>query len=388
MSDVSQQLVDEEFARFSAEVSGTFRPVPVASMPHWRRSRWRGRVWVAGLFAALVAAASAVALQPASSPPPPGIRIVDRPVRLAGASGAMALRFSDADHGWVLFTDCPAPGGPCTYHLGRTRDAGLSWQPVQPPPLSGTGLAVLLAVDDRMVLLGSWGAGEAAASYWITADGGATFTRSTGPDDLITAHNPGPYVPFEVHGTSLVMSRTGMAGAVPDVPGELRQLAQGRSGPLWAAIYDNGQTKVAWSGDAARTWQFLAPLPARGVLAVSPDGHDAWLLTDLPTRLWRLPTTPAGAGAAAVEVPGFPTAVDPASAAAVDGGGLLVNPSGTGMGFWRDGGFTRLDERLAGSAVAQVLRDGTMVLTHFSDDWSTVEVLRSADGRTWFRHTP
>src|SRR3954468_19507634 len=129
--------VEDAFARFAEEFTGSFRPVPVAAMPRWRRVRRRGGLWLGGLVAALVAAVSVNALQPGGGG---GERplIADRVVRLDGARGAMQVRFADRDHGWVLFSDCQAMSV-CTSVLGRSTDGGRTWTRVQLPPLPQRG---------------------------------------------------------------------------------------------------------------------------------------------------------------------------------------------------------------------------------------------------------
>jgi hypothetical protein len=348
------RIIEDEFARFAEACTGTFRPVPVEAMPRWRRARRRGALWLGGLVAALLAALSANALQPAG-PADPADRVVPRPVRLAGARGEMDVRFVDASHGWVLFSDC-RPDDSCEHALGRTTDAGRTWTRVEPPRLPGRGRVAIWGLGPDAMMIGVVTLGGA---WWQTSDGGRTYT-SVPVGDIRPAEGFRPAtVPLAAQST-------------PTSPARM----PARDGVLWEVTHDGLSTRASYSTDRGATWRVLrAELPANGRLLVSPDGRDVWVVTDVPTQAWRL--TPDGATAR----PDFPAAVNWQTVHAVDGGGLLTIVPGTGAGVWRDGRFTPLPAPLREAGWAIVLADGSIAV--HGDDGHFV----GREGGPWVHHT-
>ncbi|WP_432839383.1 hypothetical protein [Dactylosporangium sp. CA-092794] len=352
--------VEDAFARFADEYTGSFRPVPVEAMPGWRRARRKGALWLGGLVVALVAAVSVNALQPVGGDGPPGVRIEDRPVHLDGANGYMRVQFVDAEHGWVMIGGCPAAGS-CEYTMGKTADGGRSWARVDLPELPARPVSVTFQARDAgsAVLEVSEGDDDAARSAWEI--GGTGFHRIDGDPIGIAAW----------------LSATPAPPAWPAVRGTVTGLASGRSGPLWAQVYDGLITRVAASRDGGRTWTVLPEeFPAQGVLRVSPDGRDAWLFTDQPTRLWRLREDGAS------EVPGFPTTVTAKEVNPVDGGGLLVRLPTSGLGVWREGQFEPLPEPMVHADLATVLPDGAIALVLLPGP----ELIVGGDRTGWVRY--
>ncbi|GAA2336530.1 hypothetical protein [Dactylosporangium salmoneum] len=344
-------LIEDAFARFAEEYSGTFRPLPAEALPRWRRARRRGAWWLGGLAAALAAALTANALQPAAPDNTPN-RVVERTVRLPGARGTMYADFADAAHGWVVFSDCPAEYR-CTATLGRTTDGGRRWAPVPLPGppgnhyplLSATGPDSALVVADRP---------DGTAVWWETTDGGRTFRPA--PDlaepaltDWLTARRGGAY-PASAH---------------------------------WRVEQDGLVTWASYSPDGGRSWRTLpVELPASGVLRVTHDDREAWVITSTPNRVFRL--TPD----AAVEVPGFPASATVAMPGAV-GGGLLITLPGEGMGVWRDGRFTPFPQPLgAAAANGRVLRDGSIALNLVGAGPVSEGLAVGAEGGPWVWYRP
>ncbi|MEV6932272.1 hypothetical protein AB0M46_48360 [Dactylosporangium sp. NPDC051485] len=339
-------LIEDAFARFAEEYSGTFRPVPVEAMPRWRRARRRGVWWLGGLAAALAAALTATALQPAAPDDTPN-RVVERTVRLAGARGTMYAQFTDAAHGWVLFSDCPSEYR-CTATLGRTTDGGRGWAPVALPDLPGDAYPMLDATGPDSALVGAVRRDHSAA-WWETTDAGRTFWAA--PDLAEPAL------------TDWLNTRRG--GADP-------------ASAHWRVEHDGLVTRASYSPDGGSTWRALpVELPARGTLRVTRDDREAWVVAELPNRVFRL--TPD----AAAEVPGFPAAATVSMVGAVGGGGLLVTLPGAGTGVWRDGRFTPFPPPLARAADGRVLRDGSIAL-HLPDEGLIV----GAEGGPWIWYRP
>ncbi|WP_433047221.1 WD40/YVTN/BNR-like repeat-containing protein [Dactylosporangium sp. CS-033363] len=318
---MSEQTVEDEFARFAQDWAGTFRPVPVEAMGTWRRARRRGLLWLGGLGAAIVAALAVNALQPAAAPEHPPI--ADRVVRLEGARGTMAVRFVDRDHGWVLFDDCNLGTG-CTRTMGRTTDAGLTWTPVAlPPDLPTVGHAGLLVQGQNSFLIGT---SDPYIAWWSTEDGGRTY-RQLPPETV---------------------------AGVPDVAVE--RLGGGPPRTPWRLTPGNLETTVAYSPDGGATWRDLQPRIGPGaVLRIGPDG-EAWAIAGQPTRVWRL--TPDGPAA----LEDLPITVDAGTISPIGDGGLIVLVPGKGIGVLRAGAFTPLPAPLTDAMLVGPLDDGTVVL--------------------------
>ncbi|MER7278547.1 hypothetical protein ABT369_29315 [Dactylosporangium sp. NPDC000244] len=309
-------LVEDEFARFAEAFTGTFRPVPAEAMPRWRRTRRRGALWLAGLGAALVAALSLNALQPAARPAP--APFTDRVVRLEGARGEMAVGFAGRSNGWVTFNDCRA-GGDCEHFLGRTTDGGLTWRRVALPELPAQGRLVARP-GPASALIGVTGS---PTTVWETNDGGLTW-RSIVTD-----------------GTSAIV-----------VPPS-REISGS-----WKVTHDGLESHAFHSPDRGSTWRGLEPpVGAEAEVRVSADDRDAWAIAARPTRAWRL--TPEGTEAE----PELPAGADPSMISAVGEGGLLMLVPGRGVGVWRGGTFTPLPAPLHEAALPIVLSDGAITLS-------------------------
>ncbi|WP_426505096.1 hypothetical protein ACPPVO_46145 [Dactylosporangium sp. McL0621] len=335
-----ETTVEDEFARFADEYLGTFRPVPVEAMRTWRRTRRRGALWLAGLGAALVAALSLNALQPAVAPDRPPF--TDRPVRLEGAHGTMVVRFTDRTHGWVLFDDCH-PGGGCARFLGRSDDAGLTWRPVELPDLPAEGHASLMLRGADSFLVG---VSDPYLAWWATVDGGRTY-RALNPQDAMS---------------------TGDTDERPKPPTS--------RGP-WRLTHTGLETTVEYSPDAGRTWRAAGPNIGFGAFVrVSPDGRDAWAIAANPTRVWRL--TPDGA----LAEPDLPIVANADTISPANGGGLVMLLPGPGVGVWRGGGFTPLPAPLADAYLAGPLDDGSIALA--ASDGTLVV---GEAGGEWVRYT-
>ncbi|WP_433206529.1 WD40/YVTN/BNR-like repeat-containing protein [Dactylosporangium sp. CS-047395] len=318
---MSDQTVEDEFARFAQDWAGTFRPVPVEAMRTWRRTRRRGLLWLGGLGAAIVAALTVNALQPATAPERP--LVADRVVRLEGARGTMAVRFVDRDHGWVLFSDC-TPGVGCARTMGRTADAGLTWTPVAlPADLPALGTAQLLLQGQNTFLIGT---SNPYIAWWSTEDGGRTY-RQLPPESIAGVPD-------------IVVERLG--GGPPPTP--------------WRLTPGNLDTTVAYSPDGGMTWRDLQPRIGPGaVLRVGPGG-EAWAVAGQPSRVWRL--TPDGP----VALESLPITVDAATISPIGDGGLIVLVPGRGVGVLRAGTFTPLPAPLTDAMLVTPLDDGTVVL--------------------------
>ncbi|MGI5238208.1 hypothetical protein [Dactylosporangium sp. CA-139066] len=347
-------IVEDEFARFAEEYTGSFRPVPVEAMPRWRRARRRGALWAGGLLAALVAALTANALQPAA--PGPADQVTERTVRLAGARGTMSLDFTDAAHGWVMFSDCPA-GQRCAVTLGRTTDGGRSWERIATPDLPEGQPAGMIVTGAKSALVGTM----TDPRWFETDDGGRSFRAVTSDQAqaIIDAYVARRFVPGPAPSGETV------------VPGAYPQ--------RWKVVHEGLTTRVSYSPDGG-TWRELpAELPAGAELKVSGDGRDAWLVAEMPNRLWRL--TPGDA----VEVPDFPPGTPIRAAQAIGGDGLLITVPGEGAGVWREGRFTPFPGPMARALGGLVLGDGTLSLYLQQEG---VILGREGGSWTWYRPPP
>jgi photosystem II stability/assembly factor-like uncharacterized protein len=152
------------------------------------------------------------------------------------------LAFVDAQHGWLIQTECPAKGK-CTETLRATTDGGQTWPMSWPAPNVDPGSMTFFTTKD------GWNYGT--NGWYGTHDGGATWTP--GPGDSVDS---------------------------------MVQMGQ----TLWAA--QRQCTKVGTfdcplrlltSTDMGRTWVPAQPQPTlSGVANFHTIGdHDAWIATNL-----------------------------------------------------------------------------------------------------------
>jgi hypothetical protein len=345
-------IVEDEFAHFALAYTDTFRPVPVEAMPGWRRRRRRGALWAGGLIAAVVAALVANTLQPAA--PAPADQVTERTVRLDGARGTMSVGFSDARRGWVMFSDCPAEDR-CDITLGRTTDAGRSWHRVAGPVLPERGRARLIPTGAESALLG------VETNWWETNDGGRSFQAL--PVDRA-------YAVYDSYVALRYLPGPGASGEAT---------SPGAGTERWKTVHAGLATHVYYSPDGDAWRELPTELPAGGLLKVSQDGRDAWVLTEMPNRAWRL--TPRDA----VEQPGFPASAVIGLAQPVADGGLIITVPGEGAGVWRAGRLAPFPGPMARAFAAHVLDDGTLVLELPGEG----TVLGALGGPwTWYRPPP
>jgi hypothetical protein len=169
----------------------------------------------------------------------------------------------------------------------------------------------------------------------------------------------------------------------PAVLGDPQQVLQGIDGRLWLASYeltpDHGvtRTRLALSADDARTWTELGSVPGHAVATVSPDGREAWLVADHPSKLWRV------SGSTMTAESGLPDNIDGYQVTAVGDGVLAVSPTTFGSpssaGFWHDGTFTTLSG--LNGIDARTLPDGSVTFTE--KDGGCVIGIGSGLRRTW-----
>ncbi|MFI5910713.1 hypothetical protein [Dactylosporangium sp. NPDC051541] len=310
--------VEDEFARFEAAYSGTFRPVPVEAMPRWRRHRRRGALWLGGLAAAVAAALSVNALQPGAGGERP--LWTDRVVHLDGARGDLQVRFADRQHGWAVASDC-GTDNVCANVVGRSTDGGRTWTRVDVAGLPDRGRPVLAVRGPDSIVFGVTSPVE---DLWESTDGARTFHRPTG----------------DVEGIFLTLPPDTLTGA---------------GHTAWRVVREGLDTYASYSADGGTTWSVLRPALGTGAtLRLSPDGRDAWAFAGNPTRVWRL--RPDGA----YEEPNFPITATPGAIGTLDNGGLLTMVPGRGQGIWRDGQFTLLPEPLRDAELAVALPDGAI----------------------------
>ncbi|GAA3451983.1 WD40/YVTN/BNR-like repeat-containing protein [Dactylosporangium matsuzakiense] len=312
--------IADEFARFADEFTGSFRPVPVESMPRWRRHKRRAALWMGGLAAALVAALSLNALQPGAGGERP--LWTDRAVHLEGAHGELNVQFADRWHGWALAGACRA-GNICDYVLGRTTDGGRTWARVDLSRVPYQGRPVLAVRGPDRIIFGVTGPTD---DLWESTDAGQTFHRPTG-----AAMDIFPALP-------------------PDT-------VTGADHTAWKIVREGLDSYASYSADGGATWRVLRPALGTGAtLRLSPNGRDAWAFASNPTRVWRLERD------AAYAEPDFPISVSPDGIGPLNGRGLLALVPGQGVGVWRGGHFAPLPRPLRDAEPSMVLPDGAIAL--------------------------
>ncbi|MEV2237732.1 sialidase family protein [Micromonospora sp. NPDC049891] len=365
--------LDQLFAEFEATAAPTFRPPGVSDVQHRvrRRRGWRHLLagWVALLLAGPVGAyvltgADGEPLPPNPMPSPstalvPDGNLIDRHVGAPGATTAhVQPRFVDARHGWSYSDTCFGQDliEDCERSLIRTTDGGATWRGITVPPSvaepESFDYLELLPLDAQRLVM------RDGNRYFLTTDGGATFTEHPGEGPPTAAlffvatsggfviHCPGlnglepPACPRQQ------LTRIGGGGGVNQPPVVLAsnyRLAEGGDGRLWVGVKEEKKLTVAVSEDGAKTWRKLPPVTGAASLLVSPDGADVWLVDSQsedavpnPTRTWRLVGDTWREGA---RLPG-----DTYSVEAGDGGLLWLTRTKGGGGYFVDGRYTPVPE--------------------------------------------
>ena len=416
----------ERFARFEAEVPATFRPLPLAEVAAAaRRTRRLRRALFAGMLAVLVgtpvgavAAAGGHDGRPSPLPRPvvetvrpsvagtpsvaPGpIRPVERRVALPGVDiPVRSVQMVDARHGWVYYTSCPVENDPgsCRYALGSTSDGGVTWQRANLPDLAA----------DRQTVVGLFPVDAQTASFyvlhkrfWLTTDGGRTFTSypATAPPPQAQRAITFPPSGFRLLCPGAMGFEDGASGVEcdreqvvrvgsgpipnqPTLPGRLVEVRQAADGRIWLTSVDGDVTRVALSTDDGREWTDLGSVPGPWTsLSPSPDGADVWLiqnhLPNLPAAAWRL------TGTRFVAQPGIPYDFNGGAA----GGGMLAGVTGDAgkagqAGFWYSGAFHPIPGLTTASYLG-VLPDGSVFCGQ--PDGSTLVGTGTGVDRDWYR---
>lgn len=413
MADVR---IEERFAEFEAQVTGTFRPAPITDMTTRVRQRRRlRRGLLTGFVLALVAApaggyavASRDDAQPTPTPTPtvtgpPRFEPDERRITMLDGYENARLTMTDAAHGWVLFERCEDENesATCKYALGVTASAGASWNATMLGTRADGRPVNLYPLDGRTLTVHVIGKG-----FLLTTDGGETFTEhpeSAPPVQALRASVGGDFALLCPGATGFEDGAGGLECARPQVRtvggdvvspqptlrGELYELIQGGDGKLWLTSWDGAVTRVAVSYDSARTWQEVGSVPAENVeLTLSPTGTEVWAVADHPAQLWRYD------GSRFVAQQGLPAEVFQHNVVAIGDGILAVkdgNDDTFAGGFWQDGRYQELPG-LRASGVS-VLSDGTLIFTERGP--GTVEeakhttVVGTGEGihRTWARYS-
>jgi hypothetical protein len=410
----------ERFARFEAEVPATFRPAPLAEVVAAARRRRRlRRALFAGVLALLLGGpAGAVAVAgrhdgrpspmplpsvqtapPSASVSPDPIHPVDRKVTVPGVDLPLrAVQVIDAGHAWAFYDSCPDGGDPggCRYALGSTSDGGVTWHRANLPDLAADGQLVvgLFPLDERSAVFY-----VLHKRFWLTTDGGATFTSYPASSPPPQAQRAITYPPsgfrllcpgatgFEDGASGIECDRQRMvrvgSGPVPNqptLPGRLDAAFQAADGRIWLQSSDGDLTRVAVSTDDSRTWTDVGSVPGNATLSVSPDGAEVWLVEnhspDVPAAVWRL------TGSRFMPQAGIPYDFS----GGAGGGGMLAGVTGDAgkvgqAGLWYGGTFHPIPGL---SAMAlDVLPDGS--LTSRLPDGSTLVGTGTGTDRDWYR---
>jgi hypothetical protein len=370
-----ESRVEEEFARFAEHAAGTFRPLPVHALP-LRSRRGRLRIWLAGIVVAVLTAGGGVALRPAGPPEPEGFRVIERQVVLAGVTGPHQIRFADRQHGWAFFDNCVGDI-PCLPWLGRTTDGGRTWQRVTVPEarVYSPSIWYLEALGPARVGLQRTGAEK---KYWISDDGGGTWTRR---DELINAEPIAWSLgtdQFSVAGGRLVIDGSD-AGAAPVRTGmTVREAARQPDGSLWALLggpWYTHPTLLVYSADGTN-WQDVHANPNDAHLLASAARDDVWY------HVWGRgeppePLLPPGRAGAAPARPG--SADIDGSVLAAGGGRLLVASPRRGLYIWSPTGIKPLPVPMGGAPRLHQLTDGSVQL-FLPNDLEHPVAVGTADG--------
>jgi hypothetical protein len=409
---VGDLKLDERFARFEADVPGTFRPAPLDEVKAaTRRRRGARRGIVACVLATLVAAPAgtyALAGGGDEAPRPSKVHVFqpeERKITVPGVDlPVRSVWFPrDAQHGWAMFEACWNDNDyrDCRYAMALTSDGGATWRGVALPDLAKENAPVnAYPVDDRTLAIHAIG-----KRFYLTTDGGATFKQysNLSPPEVAQAAiaDSGGYslrcpgaTGFEDGASSVECERPELVrlGSAPaplamsyTLPGKVQQVLRGGDGRLWLVSLDGDRTRVAYStDDATATWTELEPVAGRDTeisaarLTASPDGQEIWLVSSEGKGLWRLE------GTRFEPRTGLPDEFYAHNVVALGGGYLAVasgHDAGPG-GFWHDGTFTPIGNLR--TSYVEVPPDGTVVFRDADDGGWLVGTGTGAD-RDWVR---
>ncbi|GAB3151323.1 hypothetical protein GCM10027290_40360 [Micromonospora sonneratiae] len=280
---------------------------------------WTARVAVAGVLTTVVSGCTAGPIRRPAPTAPAGGGVVEsagsghpdevRQFQVSVPAGHVQrqIEFTDAEHGYALFSDCAPEGdrttGPgCGVVLLATADGGRSWQELRHPRPTAQNHQLYAEGSDLVLLAEPHG-------WYASSDRGRTFKPVPGAPRVPVAYRKlygrfqvccddsapkvGEWVGdvFRPVPVQPALPSLHMVKEVSGIPGP----AVGRS--LVAIGLRDGQPYVASSPDEGRTWRSMAvPAPdeplSRLGLEVAPDGG-AWLFghADDPMRfpqLWNL----------------------------------------------------------------------------------------------------
>lgn len=208
----------------------------------------------------------------------PGVTLADPP----------EIRFVDSRHAWLWYNSCTAPQPPskCGHTLAATADAGTTWRTVELPAMPARSTAVMLPLDAKTLSFRFTEEGaDTPTKYWLTTDGGATFTSYPlqKPPAAALIAGAGKFF-FRCPGA------TGLEDGAWGVQCDQQELAQAGSGRVtpqppprsFDTTAINGADGRIWvddgkrlyvSDDQAKTWH---ELPRNGSIVLSPDGRQVW----------------------------------------------------------------------------------------------------------------
>ncbi|GAB2944129.1 hypothetical protein GCM10027280_36080 [Micromonospora polyrhachis] len=287
--------------------------------------------------------------------------------------GQHQIEFTDAAHGYAVFTNCPpgpadGPKADCPAILLVTADGGRSWQPLRHPRPRAKNHQ-LYAEGSNLVLLAE------PYGWWTSTDRGRTFKAAPATADGVPVVYRKLFGRFQVccdEGTpqvgEWVDDRFRPVPTQPMVPG-LNMVAH-TGGRLFVSGLRDGQPYAAYSYDLGQTWRSMtvaAPDSPLSVLRLEVAAFDggAWLIGHGDDRmafpqLWQLS---GGTAWERVRVAGQPAQV---GGVAVIGAGMLAVTGPGGSGVIGEGQYHDLGWPLGGGFV-RTLSDGTLFSAHKSD---------------------
>ncbi|MGW0435185.1 hypothetical protein ACWDV4_21925 [Micromonospora sp. NPDC003197] len=304
--------------------------------------------------------------------------------------GQHQVEFTDAEHGYALYTNCPpgpaeAPEVDCPAILLATADGGRSWQALRHPRPTAKNHQLYAAGNDLVL--------QATPHGWFaSANRGSTFVA-------VPAVMEGAPVAYRKllgrfqlsHDTSTTQvgewidDRFRPLPTQPMVPG-LSEVAYA-GGRLFVSGLRDGQPYAAYSFDLGQTWRRMT-VPAPDValrslrLVVAAIDGGAWLIghgenSMVFPQLWQLT---GGTGWERVRVAGQPGRI---SEPAVIGAGMLAVTGPWGSGVISEGRYRDLGWPLGGEVV-RALPDGTLFSTH-EHDGSVWLGIGKYDERRWIQ---
>jgi photosystem II stability/assembly factor-like uncharacterized protein len=152
------------------------------------------------------------------------------PQGLTDAGYLVFADFLDADHAWVQFPDMNRyPNGGTLY---RTRDGGLTWEPVD-TPFSGGSMKFVDEENGWMMADLGVGAGSMGVSIFRTSDGGGTWT-------LVYTNDP------NLDGAGDTLPLGGIKNFILPLNADTAWVG--------GVVYAPGETYLYRSGDGGKTW--------------------------------------------------------------------------------------------------------------------------------------